>query len=212
MRRVLLLLGLVVSPAAPLAVSFAPGLLGPTASAGPLLRRLRAVGVTHLAAVPQSDADAMVEQELLESGALDGIISLSLTGEPLVNVELGAALDRKEWVHICGDISDLAGAKRVGGRTVWLNLQAYADEQRTNSPSSLEDFEEARERGEDVLDDYMARSVIDVCHRGLEPQTSRGPQAGLLLTRLSLALDRSSPTRCAASWSSCPTRCSRCRP
>ena len=56
MLRVLLIFGLVVSPAAPLAVSFAPGLLGPAASAGPLLRRLRAVGVTHLAAVPQSDA------------------------------------------------------------------------------------------------------------------------------------------------------------
>ena len=56
MPRILLIFGLVVSPAAPLAVSFAPGLLGPAASAGPLLRRLRAVGVTHLAAVPQSDA------------------------------------------------------------------------------------------------------------------------------------------------------------
>ena len=121
MWRALLLFGLVVSPAAPLAVSFAPGLLGPVASAGPLLRRLRAVGVTHLAAVPRSDADATVEQELLESGALDGIISLTPTGEPLVNVELGAALDRKEWVHICGDISDLAGAKRVHG-TLTLTL------------------------------------------------------------------------------------------
>ena len=54
-----------------------------------------------------------VEQELLESGALDGIISLSPTGEPDLNRELGSALDRKEWVHICRDISDLAGAKRV---------------------------------------------------------------------------------------------------
>ena len=230
MSRVLLVFGLVVSPAAPLAVSFAPGLLGPAASAGPLLRRLRAVGVTHLAAVPQSDATVehcadmyavpqlcrtcglrvpvsypshrtylrhraalrarclghavrtahsvapQVEQELLESGALDGIISLSPTGEPDLDPELGSALDRKEWVHICGDISDLAGAKRlpdplippltialalaiaiaiaivlaltlaltlaftllpnpspslagakrVGGRTVWLNLQALS--------------------------------------------------------------------------------------
>ena len=61
----------------------------------------------------------------------------------------------------------------MGGRTVWLNLQAYADEQRTNSPSSLEDFEEAQERGEDVIDDYMARSVIDeladaLCAQGFE--------------------------------------------
>ena len=54
--RVLVVLGLVACPAAPLAVSFAPGLLGPAASAGPLLRRMREVGVTHLAAVPQSDA------------------------------------------------------------------------------------------------------------------------------------------------------------
>lgn len=51
-----MLFGLVTCPAAPLAVSFAPGLLGPAASAGPLLRRMREVGVTHLAAVPQSDA------------------------------------------------------------------------------------------------------------------------------------------------------------
>eukprot|EP00964_Phaeocystis_antarctica_P063894 scaffold38380_cov58-Phaeocystis_antarctica.AAC.1 len=182
MRRALLLFGLAVSPAAPLAVSFAPGLLGPVASAGPLLRRLRAVGVTHLAAVPQSDADATVEQELLESGALDGIINLTPSGEPLVNVELGAALDRKEWVHICGDISDLAGAKRVGGRTVWLNLKAYADEQRTNSPSSLEDFEEARERGEDVLDDYMARSVIDGAAPPRSPSLSCSPSLALTLT------------------------------
>ena len=56
MQRVLVIFGLVVCPAAPLAVSFAPGLLGPAASAGPLLRRLRDVGVTHLAAVPESDA------------------------------------------------------------------------------------------------------------------------------------------------------------
>ena len=162
MQRVLVIFGLVVCPAAPLAVSFAPGLLGPAASAGPLLRRLRDVGVTHLAAVPESDATVQhcadmyavpqpchvqsthahllctvrtcgtgqlvrcpysphrpapqVEQELLESGALDGIISLSPTGEPEINRELGSALDRKEWVHICRDISDLAGAKRVPHR------------------------------------------------------------------------------------------------
>ena len=164
MHRVLVIFGLVVCPAAPLAVSFAPGLLGPAASAGPLLRRLRDVGVTHLAAVPESDATVQhcadmyavpqpchvrstrahlrhrtyvrhraarclmrcpysphrpapqVEQELLESGALDGIISLSPTGEPEINRELGSALDRKEWVHICRDISDLAGAKRVPHR------------------------------------------------------------------------------------------------
>jgi len=56
MQRVLVIFGLVVCPAAPLAVSFAPGLLRPAASAGPLLQRLRDVGVTHLAAVPESDA------------------------------------------------------------------------------------------------------------------------------------------------------------
>ena len=132
----------------------------------------QATGVPY---VPHS-VDAQVEQELLESGALDGIISLSPTGEPDLDPELGSALDRKEWVHICGDISDLAGAnrvpdpliptltialalalaiaiaivlaltlaltlaftllpnpspslagaKRVGGRTVWLNLQALS--------------------------------------------------------------------------------------
>ena len=64
-----------------------------------------------------------VEQELLESGALDGIISLSPTGEPEINRELGSALDRKEWVHICRDISDLAGAKRVPHPTLPLPLQ-----------------------------------------------------------------------------------------
>ena len=59
-----------------------------------------------------------VEQELLESGALDGIIRLSPTGEPDLDPELGSALDRKEWVHICGDISDMAGAKRAGGTLI----------------------------------------------------------------------------------------------
>ena len=67
--------------------------------------------------VPHSVAH-QVEQELLESGALDGIISLSPTGEPDLDPELGSALDRKEWVHICGDISDMAGAKRAGGTLI----------------------------------------------------------------------------------------------
>ena len=35
--------------------------------------------------------------------------------------------------------------------------------------------------------------VAIVCHRGLEPRTSRTQEAGLLLTRLSLALDRLLP-------------------
>ena len=35
----------------------------------------------------------------------------------------------------------------------------------------------------------IAQETPAVCHRGLEPRTSR-PQAGLQLTRLSLALDR----------------------
>ena len=182
MSRVLLVFGLVVvSPAAPLAVSFAPGLLGPAASAAPLLRRLRAAGVTHLAAV-QGDANA--EDELLESGALDGIISLSPTGEPVVSPELSSALVTKEWVHICGDISDLAGAKRVGGRTIWLNLQAYVDEQRTNSLSSIKDWEEARERGDNVIDDYMARSVIADLADALCGQLEQLPDALLALPTL----------------------------
>ena len=68
-------------------------------------------GVLHLRCTHRPAPQ--VEQELLESGALDGIISLSPTGEPDLNRELGSALDRKEWVHICRDLSDLAGAKRV---------------------------------------------------------------------------------------------------
>ena len=40
---------------------------------------------------------------------------------------------------------------------------------------------------------------VNVCHTGLEPRTSRA-QAGLLLTRVSLALDR---------WSISPRRASR---
>lgn len=179
-RCVLLVFGLVVSLAAPLAVSFAPGLLGPAVSAGPLLRRLRAAGVTHLAAV-SVQSDAKSEQELLESGALDEMISLSPTGEPIVSPELDSALLTQEWVHICGDVSDLAGAKRAGGRTIWLNMEAYADEQRWNSLSSLEDFEEARERGEDVIDDYMARSVIDELADALCGQLEQLPDALLAL-------------------------------
>ena len=41
-----------------------------------------------------------------------------------------------------------------------------------------------------------AWDMLRVCHRGLEPQASR-PQTGLLLTRVSLALDRR-----ASSWAS----------
>ena len=48
-----------------------------------------------------------------------------------------------------------------------------------------------------------------VCHTGLEPQTSR-PQAGLLLTRLSLALDSSPLTRrCPTGAPPSPPRCRR---
>ena len=52
--------------------------------------------------------------------------------------------------------------------------------------------------------DVSARAMLNnhniVCHAGLEPQTSRGPQAGLLLTRVSLASDRPFvPSRARAS-------------
>ena len=79
--------------------------------------QLGAQGASSVPCVPHSVAH-QVEQELLESGALDGIISLSPTGEPDLDPELGSALDRKEWVHICGDISDMAGAKRAGGTLI----------------------------------------------------------------------------------------------
>ena len=48
----------------------------------------------------------------------------------------------------------------------------------------------------------------EVCHSGLEPQASRGPQAGLPLTRLSLALDRTIWASCSRAASVPPRRCS----
>ena len=46
-------------------------------------------------------------------------------------------------------------------------------------------------------DNFQDDGAWPVCHTGLEPRTSR-PQAGLLLTRLSLALDRGGDGRATA--------------
>ena len=74
--------------AAPQAVSFSAGLL--TASAGPLLRRLRVAGVSHLAAV-QLDPDAC--DALLDGGELDVLLGVTPRGEPdALSPEIQAAL------------------------------------------------------------------------------------------------------------------------
>ena len=49
----------------------------------------------------------------------------------------------------------------------------------------------------------LTTAVVNVSHTGLEPQ-SNNPQTGLLLTRLSLALDRCSPPREVAKRTTSP--------
>ena len=151
--------------AAPQAVSFSAGLL--TASAGPLLRRLRVAGVSHLAAV-QLDPDAC--DALLDGGELDVLLGLTPRGEPdALSPEIQAALVCKDWVHVCSTVSELAGAKRVGGRTIWLNAEAYAEEQRA-SQLSYEDWE----KGMDAFEDVEA-SCADAPHSAVV--ASRPPRA-----------------------------------
>ena len=108
----------------PHALSFSSNLLSPRDEAEALIACLRRSGVGHVAAVGDCEGVAA----LLECGAIDQLLRTNSNHEPIASseVERAAALD--EWVHICDTVPRLAGAKRMGARTIWLNQQAAADE------------------------------------------------------------------------------------
>ena len=138
-----LALGLTL-PTAPGAVSFAPGLLKPIPAAEGVLRRLRSAGTAHLAAVAMYQED--VEADLLKGGdLLDVLLTTTATAEPSASPEIVKALGAKDWVHVCGTVKELAAAKRVGARTLWLNAAAAADEH--SKTFSDEEIERAQATG-----------------------------------------------------------------
>ena len=149
-------------PPVPRAVSFAPGLLKPVAAPGgcapsdqeaqeaaeSVLRRLRAAGVSHLAAVSGYlvGLEEDTESDLLQEGdLLDCLLTASPTAEPSASPAIVSAQRAKDWVHVCSSIKELAGAKRVGARTLWLNAAAAADEH--SKEISDEDIERAQASG-----------------------------------------------------------------
>ena len=116
-------LGMTVS--SPGALSFASGLLSPYVEAAAVLGVLRAKGISHLAAIAGSES---IDADLLASGNLDALLGVTATGEPTASPEIVTAVGEEQWVHVCTNVKELAGAKRVGARTIWLNAAAAADE------------------------------------------------------------------------------------
>jgi hypothetical protein len=110
----------------PRAVSIASNLLVSTPAVQSVLDGLRADGVQHLAAVNYDPGDTPAA--LVESGALDCILESSSTNEPIASGDFARAAAIEQWIHVCDSVPRLAGARRVGARTVWLNEQAAADE------------------------------------------------------------------------------------
>ena len=191
-------------PPVPRAVSFAPGLLKPVAAPGgcapsdqeaqqaaeSVLRRLRAAGVAHLAAVSGYlvGLDGDTESDLLQEGdLLDCLLTASLTAEPSASPAIVSAQRAKDWVHVCSSIKELAGAKRVGARTLWLNVAAAADEH--SKEVTDEDIERAQGSGLPEPQGYVARGIIadlaDAVCGGLEeiPETLVSLQAAVLQER-----------------------------
>ena len=151
-----LALGLTL-PTAPGAVSFAPGLLKPIPAAEGVLRRLRSAGTAHLAAVAMYQEDT--EADLLKGGdLLDALLTTTATAEPSASPEIVKALGAKDWVHVCGTVKELAAAKRVGARTLWLNAAAAADEH--SKTFSDEEIERAQAAGLAEPQGYVARGII----------------------------------------------------
>ena len=162
-------------PPVPRAVSFAAGLLKPVAApagcapsdqeaqeaAESVLRRLRAAGVSHLAAVSgyMVGLEEDTESDLLREGdLLDCLLTASPTAEPSASPAIVSAQRAKDWVHVCSSVKELAGAKRVGARTLWLNAAAAAD---THSREVTdEDIERAQASGLAEPQGYVARGII----------------------------------------------------
>lgn len=119
-----MLLGCVVP--LPRAVSIASNLLVSTPTAQSVLDDLRAGGVELLAAVNYDPGEAPAA--LVESGTLDGILESTFTNEPIASGKFARAAAIEQWIHVCDTVPRLAGARRVGARTIWLNEQAAADE------------------------------------------------------------------------------------
>lgn len=119
-----MLLGCVVP--LPRAVSIASNLLVSTPVAQSVLDDLRAGGVELLAAVNYDPGEAPAA--LVESGTLDGILESTFTNEPIASGKFARAAAIEQWIHVCDTVPRLAGARRVGARTIWLNEQAAADE------------------------------------------------------------------------------------
>ena len=162
-------------PPVPRAVSFAPGLLKPVAAPGgcapsdqeaqeaaeSVLRRLRAAGVSHLAAVSGYlvGLEEDTESDLLQEGdLLDCLLTASPTAEPSASPAIVSAQRAKDWVHVCSSIKELAGAKRVGARTLWLNAAAAADEH--SKEITDKDIERAQASGLPEPQGYVARGII----------------------------------------------------
>lgn len=177
-------------PGAPRAVSFAPGLLKPVATAEPVLRSLRLAGVLHLAAVSSYlvGLPEDTEADLLKGGALlDALLTATPSAEPSASPQIIQAKAAEEWVHVCGTVKELAGAKRVGARTLWLNEAAAADEHIRQF--SDEEIERAQAAGLSEPKGYVARGIIAdladaVCARLEElPETLVALQATALAER-----------------------------
>ena len=191
-------------PPVPRAVSFAPGLLKPVAAPGgvapsdqeaqeaaeSVLRRLRAAGVSHLAAVSGYlvGLEEDTESDLLQEGdLLDCLLTASPTAEPSASPAIVSAQRAKDWVHVCSSIKELAGAKRVGARTLWLNVAAAADEH--SKEITDEDIERAQASGLPEPQGYIARGIIadlaDAVCGGLEeiPEALVSLQAAVLKER-----------------------------
>lgn len=159
-------------PPVPRAVSFAAGLLKPVAAPGGcapsdqeaaeiVLRRLRAAGVSHIAAVSGYlvGLEEDTESDLLREGdLLDCLLTASPTAEPSASPAIVSAQRAKDWVHVCSSVKELAGAKRVGARTLWLNAAAAADEH--SREVTDEDIERAQASGLAEPQGYVARGII----------------------------------------------------
>lgn len=177
-------------PGVPRAVSFAPGLLKPVSTAEPVLRSLRHAGVLHLAAVSSYlvGLPEDTEADLLKGGVLlDVLLTATPSAEPSASPQIIQAKAAEEWVHVCGTVKELAGAKRVGARTLWMNEAAAADEH--SRQFTDEEIERAQAAGLSEPQGYVARGIIAdladaVCARLEElPETLVALQAATLAER-----------------------------
>jgi hypothetical protein len=133
----------------PRAVSIAANLLvsTPAAQSQAVLDDLRTGGVEHLAAVNYFPGEASAA--LVASGVLVDILETTSTSEPIASSDFARAAAIEQWIHVCDSVPRLAGARRVGARTIWLNEQAAADENSKGFDSEAGD-----------ASGYLARGII----------------------------------------------------